>query len=36
MAQAEDPGTTKGVSLETLFKMADVLRIPPSQLLEAC
>ena len=34
IAQVEGPGTTKGVSLETRFKMADVLGIPPSKLLE--
>ena len=34
IAQVEGPGTTKGVSLETLFKMADVLGIPPCKLLE--
>ena len=27
-------GMTRGVSLETLFKMADVLGIPPGKLLE--
>ena len=27
-------GAVRGVSLETLFKMADVLKIPPSRLLE--
>lgn len=30
----EGTGTIKGVSLETLFKIADVLNIPPSKLLE--
>lgn len=34
LAQVEGTGTTRGVSLETLFKMADVLGIPPSKLLE--
>ena len=34
LAQVEGTGTTKGVSLETLFKMADVLKIPASKLLE--
>lgn len=34
LAQVEGPGTLRGVSLETLFKMADVLGIPPSKLLE--
>ena len=34
IAQVEGTGTTRGVSLETLFKIADVLSIPPSKLLE--
>lgn len=34
LAQVEGTGTTRGVSLETLFKMADVLQIPVSKLLE--
>ena len=34
LAQVEGTGTTKGVSLETLFKIADALKIPPSKLLE--
>lgn len=34
IAQVEAPGTTKGVSLETLFKMAEVLGVAPSKLLE--
>lgn len=34
LAQVEGTGTTRGVSLETLFKMADVLQIPTSKLLE--
>lgn len=34
LAQVEGTGMTRGVSLETLFKMADVLDIPPSKLLE--
>ena len=34
MYQVEGTGTVRGVSLETLFKMADVLGIPPSKLLE--
>ena len=34
LAQVEGTGTTRGVSLETLFKMADVLQISPSKLLE--
>lgn len=35
LAQVEGTGTTRGVSLETLFKIADVLGIEPSKLLEA-
>ena len=34
IAQVEGPGTTKGVSLETLFKIAETLGVPPSRLLE--
>lgn len=34
LAQVEGTGTTRGVSLETLFKMADVLGIEPCKLLE--
>lgn len=34
LAQVEGTGTTRGVSLETLFKIADVLGIPASKLLE--
>ena len=34
LAQVEGPGTVRGISLETLFKIADVLEIPPSKLLE--
>ena len=34
MSQVEGTGTVRGVSLETLFKMADILGIPPSKLLE--
>ena len=34
MSQVEGTGTVRGVSLETLFKMADVLGIPLSKLLE--
>lgn len=30
----EGTGTVRGVSLETLFKIADVLSIPPAKLLE--
>ena len=34
LAQVESTGTTKGISLETLFKIAEVLEIPPAKLLE--
>ena len=34
LAQVEGTGTTRGISLETLFKMADVLQIQPYKLLE--
>ena len=34
LAQVEGPSTVRGVSLETLFKMADDLHIPPAKLLE--
>lgn len=34
ISQVEGAGMVKGISLETLFKMADVLGIPPSKLLE--
>ena len=34
LAQVEGPGTTRGISQETLFKIADVLNIPASKLLE--
>ena len=34
IGQVEGPGTVRGVSLETLFKIADVLGVPPSKLLE--
>ena len=34
LAQVEGTGTVRGVSLETLFKMADVLQVTPSKLLE--
>lgn len=34
IGQVEGVGTVRGVSLETLFKIADVLKIPPSKLLE--
>ncbi len=34
VGQVEGPGTVRGVSLETLFKIAQVLKVPPSKLLE--
>ncbi len=34
LAQVEGTGSTRGVSLETLFKLADVLHVPPSKFLE--
>ncbi|MBR6559204.1 MAG: helix-turn-helix transcriptional regulator [Clostridia bacterium] len=34
VGQIEGTGTIRGVSLETLFKIAQVLKIPPSKLLE--
>ena len=34
IAQVESTSRVTGVSLETLFKMAEVLQIPPSKLLE--
>lgn len=34
IGQVEGTGTVRGVSLETLFKIAQVLDIPPSKLLE--
>lgn len=34
VGQVEGTGTVRGVSLETLFKIAQVLRISPSKLLE--
>jgi len=33
IAKVESISTTRGVSLETLFKMAEVLNIPPHKLL---
>ena len=33
LAQVEGTGTVRGISLETLFKIADCLSIPPSKLL---
>lgn len=34
IGQVEGPGIVRGISLETLFKMAQVLKISPSKLLE--
>lgn len=34
VGQIEGTGTVRGVSLETLFKIAQVLKISPSKLLE--
>ena len=34
LAQVEGTGTVRGISLETLFRIADCLDIPPSKLLE--
>ena len=34
LEQVEGTGTIRGISLETLFKMADVLQVAPSKLLE--
>lgn len=34
VGQVEGTGTVRGVSLETLFKIAQVLEISPSKLLE--
>ena len=34
VGQVEGTGTIRGVSLETLFKIAQVLKISPSKLLE--
>ena len=34
LGQIEGTGTVRGVSLETLFKIAQVLNISPSKLLE--
>ena len=34
LAQVEGTGTIRGISLETLFKMADVLQVALSKLLE--
>ena len=34
IAQVEGPGIVRGVSLETLFQIAQVLQMPPSKLIE--
>ncbi len=34
IVQVEETGTVRGVSLETLFKIAQVLNISPAKLLE--
>ena len=34
IGQVEGPGTVCGISLETLFKISEVLNVPPSKLLE--
>lgn len=34
VGQIEGTGTVRGISLETLFKMAQVLKISPAKLLE--
>ena len=34
VGQVEGTGTVRGVSLETLYKIAQVLKISPSKLLE--
>ena len=34
LAQVEGTGTVRGISLETLIKLADTLHLPPSKLLE--
>lgn len=34
LLQIEGTGIVRGISLETLFKIADVLSIPPAKLLE--
>ncbi len=34
LGQVEGTGTVRGVSLETLFKIAQVLKVSPSKLLE--
>ena len=34
VAQVESPSTVRGISLETLFKIAEVLEIEPHKILE--
>lgn len=34
LAQVEGTGSTRGISLETLFKLGEALDIPPSKFLE--
>ena len=34
IGQVEGTGTVCGISLETLFKISEVLNVPPSKLLE--
>ena len=34
VGQVEGTGTVRGISLETLFKIAQVLKLPPAKLLE--
>jgi transcriptional regulator with XRE-family HTH domain len=34
LAQVEGTGTTRGISLETLFKICDVLDVQPGALLD--
>lgn len=34
LAQVEGTGSTRGISLETLFKLAETLNVPPSKFLE--
>lgn len=34
LAQVEGTGTTRGISLETLFKICDVLGVQPGDLLD--
>ncbi len=35
VAQVEGTGTTRGISLETLFRISDVLDIQPGKLLDS-